>query len=105
MASQPAIQDQSELLVPTLCLFEVYRHVLRHLNREEALGVVGAMHRGTVVELDNSIALDAAELSVATRLPLADSIILATARTHGVTLWTQDVDFQGHEAVSLHPKS
>ncbi len=79
--------------------------MLRHLDREEALGVVGAMHRGTVVELDNSIALDAAELSVATRLPLADSIILAPARTHGVTLWTQNVDFQGHEAVSLHPKS
>jgi predicted nucleic acid-binding protein len=29
---------------------------------------------------------------------LADSVILATARAHGATIWTQDRDFKGLEA-------
>ncbi len=98
------IEEEDTLLVPTLSLFEVYRHLLRHLGRNEALSFVAAMRRGTVVQLDDHLALDAAELSVSARLAMADSIMLATARAHGATLWTQDRDFDGMEGVRLPPK-
>jgi predicted nucleic acid-binding protein len=96
--SEPIESDET-LLVPSLSLFEVYRHLLRHVGREEAIHVVAAMRRGVVVDLDDHIALEAAELSVETKLALADSIILATARAHGAELWTQDADFEGLEGV------
>lgn len=93
------IEGDDPLLVPTLSLFEVYRHMLRHVGREEALNVVAAMRGGVVVDLDDGLALEAAELSVETRLSLADSILLATARSHGADFWTQDSDFEGLERV------
>jgi predicted nucleic acid-binding protein len=93
------LEGDEPTLVPTLCLFEVYRHMLRHIGREEALEVVAAMRGGVVVELDDRLALEAAELSVETKLALADSIILATARAHDAELWTQDSDFDGMAGV------
>jgi predicted nucleic acid-binding protein len=89
------IESTEPLVVPSLSLFEVYRHMLRHVGREEALNVVAAMRSGAVVDLDDRLALEAAELSVETKLALADSIILATARAHDAELWTQDSDFEG----------
>jgi len=93
------IESDDPLLVPTLSLFEVYRHMLRHVGREEALNVVAAMRGGVVVDLDDRLALEAAELSAKTRLSLADSILLATARSRGADFWTQDSDFEGLEGV------
>ena len=98
------IEDHEKLLVPVLSLFEVYRHLLRHLGREDALDIVAAMRRGTVIDLDDRVALDAAELSVAGKLALADSIMLATARAHEADFWTQDADFEGLEGVRLRRK-
>jgi toxin FitB len=95
------IEDEVALVVPTLSLFEVYRHLLRHVGRDGALGVVAAMRQGTVADLDDRTALAAAELSVATGLAMADSVMLATARVHGALLWTQDADFDGLEDVRL----
>ena len=40
-----------------------------------------------------------ARTGLETSLPLADSVILATARAHEATLWTQDADFEGIEGV------
>ncbi len=93
------IESEEPLLVPSLSLFEVYRHMLRHIGREEALNVVAAMRSGVLVELDDHLALEAAELSIETKLALADSIILATAHAHDAELWTQDSDFKGLEGV------
>lgn len=99
------IEDEAELLVPALSLFEVYRHLVRHVGRDEALQVVAAMRQGTIVDLDDRLALAAAELSVDTELALADSILLATARAHGAVFWTQDADFEGLEGVRLRRKT
>lgn len=99
-----AIQESDTLLVPTLSLFEVFRHVLRHAGREEALRVAAAMRRGTLIDLDSSLALEAAELSVGEGLALADGVILATARSRAAVLWTQDRDFEGVESIRFRPK-
>lgn len=77
----------------------MYRRLRSQHDEPVALEVVGAMMEGRVVELDASMALMSARTGVETGLPLADSVILATARAHEATLWTQDSDFEGMEGV------
>ncbi len=88
------IEDTERLIVPTLSLFEVFKRVLEQRGEGEALQAVSVMRQGMVVDLDTPIALRAAKLSVEHRLPMADSVILATARSYDATLWTQDADFE-----------
>src|ERR1700722_14829548 len=91
---RPAIHDLRSLLVPTISLCEVVRYITRAANREAALEAAAQMQRGTVVELDAGLAHLAARLSLKYTLPLADSIIYATAQEHRAKLYTQDADFE-----------
>ena len=93
------IEDIEALLVPTISLFEVFKRVLQQRDESAALHATAAMQQGTVVELGAEIAVSAAALSVELKLPLADSIILATARNYSAEVWTQDADFEGIEGV------
>jgi predicted nucleic acid-binding protein len=61
------------------------------------------MQQGLVVELDSNIALSAARTSMDCGLPMADSVMLATARAFGATLWTQDEHFKGLPGVRYRP--
>ncbi len=99
----PSIEGDVPLIVPSLTLYEVYKHILRHGGREDALRVAAAMGRGTIIDVSASIALAAAELSVEVGLAMADSVILVTARNYGATLWTQDADFEGMDGVRFRP--
>jgi len=63
------------------------------------------MRRGTLVDLNLTLATTAAKLSADLRIPLADSVILSTARAYGATLWTQDADFSGLPDVRYFPKT
>ena len=98
------ILSTEDLVVPTMVLLEVYKHIRRHQGRDEALRAVAGMKQGTVQDLDERLALYAAELGVEYGLPLADSVILATARIHEARLWTQDSDFEGMEGVRFKKK-
>jgi predicted nucleic acid-binding protein len=82
----------------------VFRRVLQQRTENEALHAVALMQQAQVIDLDASLALSAAKLGVAEKLPLADSIILATARRFGATLWTMDADFAGRPDVKYRPK-
>lgn len=93
------IEATGTLLVPSLCLYEVFKRVCQQRDEEAALRAVAMMEQGTVVDLDRVTALEAARLSAAHRLPMADSVVLATARRHDAVLWTQDADFEGLEGV------
>ena len=99
----PPLADFSKLLVPTVVLFEVAKRVTMLRGPDPVAEVVATMRRGVVVDLDTQTALHAAELSIAERLPMADSLILATARRHQATLWTMDADFAGKEGVRYIP--
>ena len=90
----PAIEATRELLVPALSLYEVFKRVLQQRGEGEALQAVALMHQGAVIDLTASLALAAARVSVDEKLPMADSIMLATAREYGATLWSQDSDFE-----------
>ena len=89
------IETTRELVVPTLSVYEVFKRVLQQRGEGDALQVAAVMQQGLVVELSSALALRAARISVDLRLPMADSVMLASARAHGATLWTQDADFQG----------
>ncbi len=89
------IEDVDRLVVPALSLLEVFKRVLQQRNEHDALQAAAVMQQGSVVDLDSPLALHAARLGVEHGLPLADSVILATARAYGATLWTQDADFKG----------
>jgi len=95
----PAIEATRELLVPTLSLYEVFKRVLQQRGDGQALQAVALMQQGQIVDLTAAIALSAAKASIERRLPMADSIMLVTAQTHGAAFWTQDADFDGVEGV------
>ena len=99
-----AIEQVDALLVPTIVVFEVAKRVMQQRGEDAALQVVAVMHQGTVVDFDAVLALNAAQLSIAHRLPLADSVILATARQHNATIWTLDADFEGIPGVRYFTK-
>ena len=90
----PAIEEPENVIVPTISLFEVFKRVLIEKNWNDALEAIALMKEGRVVDLDDNLALVSAELSFELRLPMADSIILATAREYEATLWTQDEHFK-----------
>lgn len=90
-----AIEDTEALIVPTISLYEVFKRVLQQRDESAALRAVALMQQGAVVELTVSLALSAAALGAQHKLPLADSIMYATARSNAATLWTQDADFEG----------
>ena len=94
-----AIEDTENLVVPTLSIYEVFKRVCQQRGEGEALRAVALMQQGVTVELTASLAISAAHLGIRERLPLADSVILATARAYDATLWTQDADFEGMEGV------
>ena len=100
-----AVRDRDNLVVPTIAIFEVFKRVRIQRDVESALRAVSQMKRGLVVDLSADLAVAAAELSAESRLSLADSVILATARATGATLWTQDRDFEGLEGVEYRARS
>jgi predicted nucleic acid-binding protein len=100
----PAIENVSELVVPSLSMYEVFKRVLQQRGEDDALQAVGVMAQGLVVDLNMEMAINAAKISVELRLPMADSIILATARVYSATFWTQDADFQDIEGVQYVEK-
>jgi predicted nucleic acid-binding protein len=90
-----AVSDTAHLVVPTISVFEVCRWMRRELGERRALDAMALMQQGNIVDLDATLAMSAARLSLELKLPMADSIILATASAHKATLWTQDDDFEG----------
>jgi predicted nucleic acid-binding protein len=91
----PAIEKTSELLVPSLSLYEVFKRVLQQRDEDSALQAVAVMQQGTVIDLDAPLSIAAARLSIEHQLPMADSVILATAQFYAAVLWTQEADFKG----------
>jgi predicted nucleic acid-binding protein len=92
---------EDSLVVPAISILEVFKWVLREHSEAQAIQAAAVMQRGLVVDLDSRLAIAAAQLSHALRLPMADSIILATARAHQARLYTLDADFKDLHDVEL----
>jgi toxin FitB len=100
--AEPLAQPE-ELIVPAISIFEVFKRVLQQRDETAAIQAAALMQQGRTIALDGSLAMAAAKLSVDLALPMADSIILVTAREFGATLWTQDADFEEIEDVRYFP--
>ncbi len=95
----PAIESVSELVVPSISIYEVFKRVLQQRGEGDALQAIAMMYQGFVVDLDAPIAIGAARIAADLGLPMADSVILATTRMYSATLWTQDSDFRSIKGV------
>ncbi len=100
----PAIKNTDTLVVPTVCMYEVFKRLLTQRGEEGALQAIGIMSLGLIADLTREIAVNAATISSERKLTMADSIILATTRAYNATLWTQDVDFKGIDSVQYVTK-
>jgi predicted nucleic acid-binding protein len=101
---EAAIENTDELAVPTLTLFEAFKRTYQIGGEGAALEAVSLMLQGRVVDLSDSLAIEAARLALDTGLSMADSIVLATARAEHAVLWTQDADFEGLDDVEFRAK-
>ena len=98
------IENIDELLVPSITITEVFKNILRQRDEEPALAAIAHMQQGKVVVLDAELAMEAASMGLALKLPLADSIIYATSVKYDAKLWTQDRDFKGLPNVKYFAK-
>jgi predicted nucleic acid-binding protein len=98
------LSDRSSLLVPSIIMYEVFKVVLRECGENDALQTSALLRQGEIVELSEDISLRAARLSIMHKLPMADSIILATARANDAVIWTQDEHFKGLDKVRFFSK-
>jgi len=99
-----AIEDIDLLIVPSVCLYEVFKVVLRERGEDDAFSAIVAMHQGTVVDLDADLAIEAASVGLEEGLAFADSVIYTIAKKHSATLWTQDTHFRGKPHVRYRAK-
>ncbi len=98
------LKDTTSLIVPVITIYEVFKVVLRESSENDALQAAAAMQKGTVVDLTTKLAISSSKLSLEHNLPMADSIILATAKIYEAVLWTQDSDFNNIEGVKYFPR-
>lgn len=102
---ESVITRTQDLLVPVICIYEVFKRVMQQRDEQTALRAIALMQQGNIVELDSDIALRAAKRSIEYKLPMADAIILATAQVHDAVIWTQDADFKNIKGVKYYPKT
>ena len=100
----PIIEDTDELIVSVLNIYEVYKKVLVVKDENTAIQVVGLMQQAKVVEVNSTIAIQAAKISFEQKIPMADSLIYITAKQNNAIVWTQDVDFKDLDGVKYFKK-
>lgn len=100
----PVVKATDTLVVPTVCMYEVFKRLLAQRGEESALQAIGIMSLGIIADLTREIAVSAASISFEFKIAMADSIVLATTRAYDGTLWTQDIDFEGIDRVQYIEK-
>ena len=98
------LRQPAAVITPTIVIYEVYKHSKRLRGEDGALEAVAAMQKTRVVPLNDELALLAADFSLEHKLPMADAIVLATARLYEAEIFTSDADFEGVAGVTYIPK-
>lgn len=88
------LENPEKLIVPVVTIYEVFKFLLHQRDEDAALLAIGQMQKGIVVPVDSKLAIQASVLSLQYKIPMADSLILATAQAYSATIWTQDAHFQ-----------
>ncbi len=103
-SSPPQIEDTDNLIVSVINIYEVFKRILQQRDENDALQAAALMQQDRIVDVDFSICLDAAKSSYELKMPMADSLILASARSYNAILWTQDSDFENLPEVKFVQK-
>jgi len=98
------LENIDTVIVPTICLYEVFKVVLRETGEDQALQAIALMKQGQIIDLTSEIAIRAAKISHVKKIPMADSVILATAKHFQAIIWTQDIDFRHEKNVKYFAK-
>ena len=98
------LRNPANVVTPTIAIYEVYKWIKRERSEDEAMYAAATMKKTEVVDLSDELALTAADLSLAHKLPMADAIVLATARAKDAQLYTTDADFEGIDGVTVFSK-
>lgn len=99
-----AIEDHELLIVPSVCIYEVFKVVLRERGEDDAFTAIAAMEQGMVVDLDADLAIESASVGLEEGLAFPDSVIYTIAKKHHATIWTQDSHFSGKTGVQFKAK-
>ena len=100
----PVIQNPEELIVSTINLYEVYKKILIERDEMSSIEAIGIMQQARVIDVDASISIEAARISQEMKIPMADSLIYATAKQNDAIVWTQDSDFKNLDNVKFIKK-
>ena len=100
----PIIENTEDLIVSVINLYEVYKKILVEKGNNFAIQAIALMQQAKVIDITEPIAIFASRLSVDFKLPMADSLIYATAKTNDAIVWTQDSDFENLENVKYFKK-
>jgi len=100
----PVIENTAEIIISVINLYEVYKKISAEKDEDKAIQAVALMQQSKVRDVTNSISILAAKLSAKFKIPMADSIIYATARINDAIVWTQDSDFKDLEGVKYFKK-
>jgi len=98
------LNDIENVIVPTICVYEIFKVVLREKGENEALQAVALMKQGNIVDLSFEISIQAARFSIDNKIPMADSIIYTTGKIYNAIIWTQDDDFKNLPGVKYFRK-
>jgi toxin FitB len=103
VAFEPFFENPAALILPTIIVYEVFKKLLkeRGISLAEHFYAQARQLLDTTIMLDTELAVRAAQLSLETRLPMADAIIYATAQAHGAELVTSDAHFSELPGVTL----
>jgi len=100
----PAIEKTDQLIVSTINLYEIYKKILSEKDEHTAIQVIGLMQQAKVVEVNSTIAIQAAKFSFEQKIPMTDSLIYITAKQNNAIVWTQDIDFKDLDGVKYFKK-
>jgi predicted nucleic acid-binding protein len=100
----PAIENTKELIVSTINIYEIYKKILAERDEHSAAEGIGMMQQAKIIDISFSISIHAATISHQFKLPMADSLIYATALQSEAIVWTQDKDFKGLKNVKYIKK-
>ena len=101
---EPIIQDLKNLVESVINVSEVYKKISQHRDENSAIQAIAVMQQAEVLEITSQIAIEGSKISIQNKIPMADSLIIASARSVGAKIWTQDYNFKGLDNVMFFKK-
>ena len=90
-----------EIITSGVAVYEVYKKVKGLRGEQTALEAVAVLSQTSIIVVDQTLCLEAADYSLQHDLHFADALVYATARHYGAQLYTGDEDLRRLKGVSF----